>query len=188
MATLLEIYNRVALVLGATQIQSLDEDRKLVELIDRHYQPVLKEVLRAYPYNFCTKQASLSSSNLSADQPIFGWDFAYDLPSDYVRLVEQEDKYPFIIRGTSLYTNIANPNFEYVWLQLDPTTYDELFCRAFANRMAFSFAADLTGSQAKTQECWAQYQDSLHEARLINARENDRQVDQGTGYWEEARR
>jgi hypothetical protein len=184
MATRLEIYNKVAALLGSDYIESIDEDRKLVELLDFDYDRCLREVLRSYPYNFARKRAQLTTE---ATTPVYGWDNAYALPTDCVRILELEGGDDYQVEGGQLLTNTLDPYILYTFLQTDPSAYDDLFVQAFAARMGFHIAFAVTGSGTKVQECWAAYQDALHEARLANARESFHQVDEGISEWTLAR-
>src|SRR5690606_7797987 len=71
--------------LGINAITSLDQATADARLCNRFYEQTRDEVLRAHPWNFAIKRVNLSAISTA---PVFGWLYQYQLPSDYLRLIQ----------------------------------------------------------------------------------------------------
>ncbi len=71
--------------LGNSTITDITEDTEIARACQLLYEPTRKELLRSHRWNFAQKRATLTQL---ADAPLFGWDHAYQLPSDYMRVCE----------------------------------------------------------------------------------------------------
>jgi hypothetical protein len=82
-----QICNAALLKLGAERINSLSESNKRARLFNERYNSIRKEVLRAHPWNFAIRRASLARL---PESPAYEYDFQYQLPNDCLRVLETE--------------------------------------------------------------------------------------------------
>jgi len=91
MASQVEIANRALTKLGAARIISFDDDNKQARAVKSMFEIVRDAELRAHLWSFSVKRVSLAALSTT---PTWGFDYEYQLPSDYLRLVQVNDVYP----------------------------------------------------------------------------------------------
>ncbi len=146
------IANAALTLLGERRVNSLDESSKTAKILKERFDEVRDEVLRGHPWNFATKRASLAAN---ATSPEWGFDNAFDLPTDCLRVLELENpaKYPYRIEGRQIVTDLGTPlNLEYTSQITDPTMMDVMFRQAFAAALAADVAEAITGTTTKVEE------------------------------------
>lgn len=80
----IDIINVALRRVGARRINSLADDSDEAAVAGDVYDNTLDELLRAHFWNFATKREKLARET---DVPTFQFDFAYALPSDWIRTV-----------------------------------------------------------------------------------------------------
>jgi hypothetical protein len=149
------IANAALTLLGERRINSLDESSKTAKMLKERFDEVRDEVLRAYPWNFATKRAALAADAVA---PSWGFDRAFTLPADCLRLLELENpaRYEYRIEGRKIITDLGTPlNIEYTAQITDPVQMDVMFRQAFAAALAADVAEAMTGTSTKVQELHA---------------------------------
>lgn len=160
MATETEIANLALSLISSSRITSIDDvndpEARAIKTVFTHERD---KMLQQRPWSFAKKMTSLSKL---ATAPVYKWRAAYQLPADFLRLVEidQEDAWNpteyFDIMGkdllmfrTELYEDAADTvTIEYVFTQADTSSYSPLFCDALAHALAARVARKITGSDA----------------------------------------
>ena len=91
----IDICNHALLKVGADTIASLDTAQATTDaviysakLCNIFFDYVLDEALRLYPWNNATKSASLFKLT---EKPNFEWDSQFELPADFIRLINLYD-------------------------------------------------------------------------------------------------
>lgn len=175
MATsVIEICNNALLDLGEDVIMSLGDDTKAAGLCNHRWPAVRDAVLRAHPWNCAMAQAELAAG---AAAPLWKWEYKYNLPTDFLRIVQLVGQdgssiNDWEIQGGIILCNEAAPIFiSYVRRETDPNRYDALLDEALASRLAATLAYPLSGSTSLAQAHWDIYQKKLAEARGVDARE-----------------
>lgn len=183
------ICNRALQKLGAETILSLTEDSTEGRACNLAYEPVRDSLLRSHWWSFSIRRAILAASSSS---PAFGYDNAFPLPSDYLKLVppDQREKVymtDWKLENGSILTNDDAPlEIRYVSRVTDPNKFDALFVEALSARLAMEMCEQLTQSNSKRQLAMQEYQDIIREARKHNAFENP-PVEAADGSWITAR-
>jgi hypothetical protein len=181
------VANMALLALGRGKfITSLTEDSQAARVI-RHFLPYCRDaVLRAYPWNFAQRRASLPALETA---PAFEYAYAYTLPNDclWMHTVYGGDAEAWKIEGGQILTNISAPlPVKYTLRVTDLASADPLFVNALASRIASDCAVALTETVGKAEALWSIYMAKLREARAIDAQEG--QPDQmQNGSWHDAR-
>ena len=85
--------------------------------------------------------------------PDYEWDYQYELPSDYLRLIKvyEDDgtdgaEYRYKIEGTRILTNYDTMNINYVYRVTDPTLFSDMFSEVLILRLALKLVIPLKGA------------------------------------------
>lgn len=135
----------------AAQITSFTEDSKEANLINKFYEPSLREVLRMHTWNCAKTRAQLAQSTTD---PAFGWDNSFPLPADCIRPLSFfsssssqrsiRENVEWQKEGRNIYTNASEAYLIYVKYLTDPNEMDELFIRCLYTQLAIKVAYPLT--------------------------------------------
>lgn len=171
MASETSIANAALTLLGERRINSLDDTSPTAKLMKERYNEVRDDLLRAYPWNFATKRASIVKD---VEKPVWEFDNQYTLPTDLLRLVNlRNDGFlKYRVEGRKIVTNIGSPLLiEYTQQITDPGQMDVLFRQALAAALAMDVAEALTGTTTKVQEIDRIFKEKLRAARTPDAQE-----------------
>jgi hypothetical protein len=189
-----EIINLALLQLGGVTIAGVSEASRSAGVMAALWTPMLKDVLRDHAWPFAKKRVTLTVTTT----PVFGWDAAYTLPTDLMRMVclgEPDEGLKWKIEGTTLVCNESSANILYV-RYVDVATgpagasetglYDSKFETALAYRLAAEGAEAITGRTGRREEMLKLYQTALTDAETISSQEQtaDEQAPSG---WVDAR-
>jgi len=189
-----EICNSALLKLGAERIATFLENNKRARLCSERYDGLRKEVLRAHPWNFAIKRASL---NQLVSTPEFEYSFEYQLPADCLRVIKTQEEGSagniilvqaiggnhlefggglssvphFKIEGRKLVTNSTAVKILYIKDEEDTTLFDPSFDDALAARIAAEFAYALVQSNSLQANMFALYESSLAKAKTRDGQE-----------------
>jgi hypothetical protein len=142
MASTIDIWNQALTKLGSTRITSEADDSKQAQSLSAIYDITLASELAAHPWTFAMTRARLPAS---VTAPAFGWQKAYPLPSDYLRMVEvgeyyvlyQPDQTLFQIEGAEILCDEVSPlNIRYIKSITNAGLFPALFTEAMACRLA----------------------------------------------------
>lgn len=165
------IANAALTLLGERRVNSLDDASKTAKLLKDRFDDVRDDLLRAHSWNFATKRASLA---VSATTPAFGYDNAYDLPSDYLRLISVSNTalLPYEVEGRQILTDLEAP-LEIVYTRRveDPVQMDPMFRQALAAALAVELAESITGTSTKVRELQILLRERTRMARVPDGQE-----------------
>lgn len=109
MASLVDIANFALGEVAEQTINTLEDSVKPAREAKRYIKQSIREVLAAGKWK-CAREAAVLSQDATA--PAFGWQYAYELPADFIRMVRFNDVDPdavlndlFEIRGTRIETD-----------------------------------------------------------------------------------
>lgn len=159
--TAADICNQALARLGAEKILGLEDGSKGARFCRLFYEQTRDEVLRSHPWNFAMKREVLSRL---ADEPMFDWSRRYQLPGDFVRLVqlnaygEAEAARNSEIEGSTLLCDEETAQIRYVCRVEDAALFDPLFVEALAVKLASKLAQPLTGSRNLGAEILQEYE------------------------------
>lgn len=168
---------------GEPPIMDLDDDNhptaRIVKLI---FNPTIREVGRDHVWN-CLKKRDIAAKLVLA--PIFGYANQFQLPTDFLRLVElngsdvNERKIDYEIEagpagGRVLLSDAEEAKIQYIHFTEDTTIFDSLFTEALAILMASKIATQIR-QDAKGVELLQRYkQSALPGARKVDSNERRR--------------
>lgn len=187
MASKVDIINLALAQLGVATITSLSDASPQSRLASRTYDELLEEVLRDHPWNFATTRVSLAVSTTAPD---WGFDYAYPVPSDYLRLVEVYNPSELDYRvertadGRVIITDIEAPlKIRYTAFVTDPNLYDAKFKSALAARYAMEWAEPLSARPDLRKEALALYPAKVSEAKSVDGQEDQPTEVELAGAW-----
>lgn len=192
MASETDIANLAAVRIGTeSRITSLDDNKVLARSLKAVWATERQAVLRDGTYNFATTRKSLPALSANQAGEIAPWDFAYQLPTEALRLLEVRDlsRYDgYELEGRKILTYAAAPLLvRYVVDVAELSLWDSLAVEAFATRLAWKVGPKIAGSAFNAQACWAEYREAIGRAKGVDARENP-PIPLDDGEWIEARR
>lgn len=136
--------------LGAESISSFSEDSKEAVLARTSYAETRDEVLRAHPWNCAVKRVSLVAN---ADAPDWGFDIAYQLPSDYLRVMQVNGEtasspgregYLWQVEDGKILTDLSAPlEILYIYRNTVVTRYDAELVNALSYKLALKWVEPL---------------------------------------------
>lgn len=176
------IANRALLKLGATRINSFDEDSVAASSINAIYQSIRDTECRAYVWRFLLARAELPALDSTPD---FGYSYQYQEPTDCLRLIQVGEYYvanlnnyvvksdaSFSLEGNLILTNIAAPlKIRYLRRVTDTTVFDPNFVEMLACKLATELCEIVTNSASKRQLLTAEYKEARQTALRSNSLE-----------------
>lgn len=187
MASQVEIANRALTKLGAARIISFGDDNKQARAIQSMFDIVRDSELRSHIWSFSVKRTSLAALTSTPD---WGYEYEYELPSDYLRLLQVNEMYngpsmddyrnaataDYVLEGKKILTNFGAPlKIRYIARVVDTTMWDATFTEAFACKLAMELAEDLTQSNQKRDLAGQEYKFALMQAVRSSAIEQPAQ-------------
>lgn len=165
-----EICNLALVPLGADTIMDLDEDSENARKLKAIYSLVLKDILRAHPWNFALKRVELAQL---VNTPLYGYSYYYQVPADYLRAVEinGENNIDYVVEGDTLLCSEETVELRYIAYIEDSTLYDSNFISLLASRLEAELAYAITQSKTLADSKWAIYKIKLARARSADAQE-----------------
>jgi hypothetical protein len=157
----------------------LTEDTIAAQQCRMHWAVVVKEVLRAYPWRFATKRWSLGGPS-DTDTPVFGWDYAYKLPQDCMRVIdvygaderELREDGAWEKEGDCILTNEVGP----IYLKgVQHITNASKFDSSFTNALGYRLAAQIAPGvgESKLQDTmFSAYQGLISIGQSIDSAES----------------
>lgn len=177
MATPTAVCNIALRRIGAKALGQLDTDTGKESRVAREiYDEARQDCLSLHHWNFAVKRASLTASSTS---PTFGWDYAYPLPDDFIRLIsvhpiDDDDstiEYRLEYQESDdrvLLTNSTTVYIRYVFDHQDVNAMSH----AFRDLLAFRLARDFASALAKTVSA-AEFSDIAFRRKLARAKAID---------------
>lgn len=189
MASQTEICNRALTKLGAQRILTITDNVKAARELNSMWDTVRDAELRRNVWNFAVTRTTLAAL---ADAPPFGFEFQYQLPADFIRLIQVGETHyvpnlvdyrtlpdaPYQVENSDdgarvLLTDYDAPlKIRYVKRVEDTQQWDALFVEAFACRLAFECCEAITQSTSKKESAWQEYRQAMRDARLVDAIDN----------------
>ena len=167
--------------IGDVQIADIsDTSNKAARLAALHYEPVLREVLRSHFWGFAMAVQSVTALAAPSATSLLGWDKAFALPDDFIKLRTVMDDAggridKFDLRRVGGVRCLVSGNYatlalDYVQFIDTPDDWDPLFTAALVTLLASRLARGVTGSEALEQNLRQLYETvDLPAARTADA-------------------
>lgn len=156
-------------LIGAEEIGSFEDETREARTCAKIYPTLRKNLLQKNTWRFSIRQEQL---NRLVATPLFGYAYAYSLPSDFLRLVGKNN--PSVkhqIFENKIYTDLTSlyANIQY---DVDAQYYPAYFTHLFQLELASLLAGALLEDENKTDKYMAFAQRQLIVARNIDAQNN----------------
>lgn len=187
MPSAVDIANSALTKCGANLITSFSDNTEGARLVNANYDLVRDKVLRMHPWNCVTKRAQLAPL---ATDPAWGFDYAYAMPADALRIVEVDTSLQWRVEDGNILTDEGTVlNVRYIRAETDPNVFDSLLSDAIAVRLAMQIVERLTQSNSKKQLIMDEWKDIMRLAGRSDAQEGSSIPDDVTrDTWIQARR
>lgn len=188
MASYVQIANLAAELIGTdARLTSPDDDRVLARNVKAVWDLQRRATIGDGSWNFATRRDALPAL---ADAVPYPFSYAYQLPSDALRLLEvlndtARDSYQ--LEGGKILCDTEAPLYVRCLVDIaEPGLWDDGFADAFAKRIAFTIGKRIAGSTYDATMGWRLYQDAINDSKAQDARENP-PIQQEESSWIEAR-
>lgn len=175
------ICNRALQLLGSTSITSLTDDNDRARAMNLAYEPVRRRELQVRRWRFSISRTSLPALAATPDS---GYSYQYQVPNDFLRLIEGGDLLTpadlsdyrgaeealYSIEGQAILTDIGAPlSIRYLRDVTDTASFHPAFVEALSAALAAETCERITGSTAKLQELRDMYREKVRDASRANA-------------------
>jgi|TARA_R110000824_G_scaffold54700_4_gene151079 hypothetical protein len=151
------------LVKNSKQITSLAQGTKEANACEIIYDELRQAVLEMHGWNFAVKRAKLGQ--LATTTAAFGWDYSYQLPSDFLRAlgVHQDsggrDRIAYKVEGSTISSDASDLYLRYIRDETDPNMMPATFRLCLSKLLASRLAVTLSQSTSLSKEMYIQFVD-----------------------------
>ena len=154
-----DICNRALSRLGTKTISSLTDGSPNQKYCSIFLLDAVSEVLDAFDYHAAVRQLQLARD---ATAPLYGYDYQYPLPSDFLRIKETEtggDSYT--IESGKILTNAESVFVKYIYLPETPIGLSSYIIKAIVAALAVRLAEPLISKDELYQKIYRDYEKSM---------------------------
>ena len=177
MSSEVDIGNRAIHRIGAYPIVALTDDSPEAQCLRGLFEPTRDAMLRAHPWRFALTRRSLGALS---EAPAFGFARQYQLPADYLAIVEiasrwvwqgqTHDEPDWSIEGRRILADLENPlPIRYVRRVTNADEFDPCFAEALGAKLAIEVCQRLTQHRGLKQDCERGFVYEMGEAKKANA-------------------
>lgn len=172
MADTLTIWNRALHYAGELRVSSLTEESVNGRLLRDVYEEDKKAVLEMHSWKFARTLVELAELGTA---PAFGYTKAFQLPSDFIRIVyfnnidpQYREKKYFEINGQEIHTSQDSAKITYIKDVVSPGSFTPAFVDALARHLCRTICYTRTKSQPFLDRA-----DALFDKALAKAKRSD---------------
>lgn len=178
MATGVSICSNALLMLGAQTINDFADQNNLdrAKLCANIYPSQRDSILRSHPWNCCIKRVVLAPL---ADVPAFGYPRAFELPADYLRVLEVgSGGYPidYLVEGRTIQADAMALELRYVFRNEVESSWDAHLIDLMTMAMAAVLAYPVTQSTSERDSREAKLAQALRQAKAVDGQEDPPQT------------
>ena len=175
MASVVGICNAALRKLGASTITSLSQGTKNANWCNDRYSEMRDALLEMHPWNFAIKSAKLAQL---AATPVVKFDYAYQLPTDFIRAVSVHDSnegsgiVDHQLRDNTVEASASELWMVYVQSVSDPNKFSPLFREALSSYMAVDGATAIAESVTMRDLLLSEFEKIIRRARSADSMSN----------------
>ncbi len=175
MASEVGICNSALTKIGAARIVALDDGSKNANACAELYPKLRDDLLRRHAWNFAHVRRKLARL---AAAPAFGFAYAYQLPTDWLRTVEvyTDDAAAglanYRIEGRTILASAEALYLVYIGVVTDPNDMPSDFRETLAAMLACDLAVPIAQSSSLRQQMADAFRDALARAKSVDAVED----------------
>tara|TARA_R100001530_G_scaffold126128_1_gene94867 strand:+ start:11 stop:508 length:498 start_codon:yes stop_codon:yes gene_type:complete len=137
-----------------------------------------------HDWNSAMKRVALTKSN----DPLFGWNSTFQLPADYIKVIEVWPVSKFRVQGAEILSNEDTLNLLYIYEPSDINSLDVLLAEAMALKLAVEVSETLTGKDGLKDRMMQKFIMGLQEARSANSKDKTPEHREDSTFWNARRR
>lgn len=165
--TAIKIASNALLLIGDNPISSFSDPGAGAQIAANIYYETYKSMLAEHPWAFAMKELSLSRLSQVPDSRT-NYSYAFQLPSDLIRVWAIMDHSNYTIVGSLVYSNSKSLLCRYI-AQVDETELPPHFVTAMQYKLASDFAISVTEDVSKSQLYEAKYLKQISLARSVDS-------------------
>ena len=153
MSSPVKIANQALVRLGVKKIVTFTDNKKAADVMSTNYDNARDTLLKLYPFKFAKKRQILAPLSTT---PKWGYEYEYELPSDYVRLLDVDGHYvdsdmsglpnDYRLEGHNILTNqTSSINILYICNSSPEAFFDPDFVKVFYLQLALDGFTSLAG-------------------------------------------
>ena len=178
MATGVSICSNALLMLGSQTINDFADQLNLdrAKLCANLYPTVRDDMLRSHPWNCAIKRAVLAPDAVA---PAFGYTHSFELPADFLRVLEvgtRNAQIDYLVEGRTIQANTTVLELRYVFRNEVENTWDAGLVKLLTLAMAAALAYPVTQSSALQQSFEQKLEIALKRARAVDGQEDPPQT------------
>ena len=151
----IDIASNALQMIGANSISSFDDPGAGAAVAKALFEPLLTAMLTRDYWRFAVKKQKL---NLLSQTPLNEYKYAYQLPTDCLKVERVYQVTNYKIFRDLIYTDINDIDIDYIY-RMDSSLMPSYFTLAFTYKLASEFALSVTDSVSKN---------SLYEQKHLN--------------------
>lgn len=173
MSVELDICNQALLRLGTNPITSFYEGTVEAYLVNNLIEPLKLAVLSSHPWSFATAQSDLSESSTP---PIADYKKAFDLPSDFIRVISAGEKtkgagLSYRILQNKLHCDADAVTLTYIY-EAPSADWPPFFKQLLTHKLAAEICIAITESTTRTELMHDLADKEFQRAKLIDAQQD----------------
>lgn len=178
----LTIANRALNLIGETVLQDFTGTSESTQNIIIQLPSVVQTVLAQHPFRCARKRSSLAAV---LDAPTYEYSYAYQLPSDFCRIVSVSGTEEFSIERDKLLSNDTNIYITFIALPETPQSLSPAIQECIVLLLAHNLARSTTTNDNLAVILYQQYTTALNQA--IKSDDEGRRQDSCEEWWIEDR-
>ncbi|MBU1081617.1 MAG: hypothetical protein KKB59_14130 [Spirochaetes bacterium] len=177
-----DIANRALGRIGKARIDTLTSGDELAQYVNTFLGEAVEYILSARSWSIATR-IELARS---ASAPVFGYSYAYVLPTDHINTIAvATDGSPYLPEGWTILTDSETVYLVYIARPADPSILPGYLKKAISTHLAFLLSTPLTSSDALAARIAQESALALNEAITADARRHE--PGQADPWYDEAR-
>jgi len=168
MASDIDIASNALQMIGAGSINSFDEPGAGAAVAKALYEPLLEAMLTETYWRFAIKKQKL---NLLSQSPLNEWKYAYQLPTDNLKVERVYNVKRYQVFRDLIYTDILDIDIDYVY-RVETSLLPAYFVHALTYKLASEFALSVTDNNTKNQTYEAKYREAMGKAFAADAQQH----------------
>ena len=168
MSSNVDIASNALQMLGAKAINSFDDSGAGAAAAKALYEPLLTALLTNTYWRFAIKKASL---NLLSQTPLNEWKYAFQIPTDNLKIEKAYHLRSYQIYQNFLYANQNSVEIDYVY-RVPESLFPSYFELAFTYKLASEFALAVTDDANKNQLYEQKFRLALADAMAADAQQH----------------
>lgn len=183
MASQVEIVNVALTLLGMLEeIISIDDNSTTARTAKKYWNTARRKILEESRWNFAIQRTQLPALSAS---PIYGYSYQFQLPTDYIKLIEIDGEPAYTIEGTKILCNSAPIKIRYIFDNTDIAQWSPTFVTCFAHYLAYLMAYPLTKKQTLAQQAFESFVQEFERASSSDSQISEDDYYQDEGLWSE---